>query len=255
MAKNTRLAPNIELVEAWPAVYLKDIDAIVVADLHIGFELIRAERAGIAIPHVQGKHLLETLARIAKSQKASTLIVDGDIKHEFSQISYHEFKDVFDFLQAAGRHFKKIILIKGNHDNYIIRVAQKFPNIELHDELELGRYYFQHGHRPIDLKKIRASWIVIGHEHPAISMQDEIGVKEKVKAVLYGPLGRGLRARKNIIVLPAMSIFAKGVAANEMAREDFLTPILKKYGADRLKAVGIIEGEECLRFPEISRLR
>lgn len=252
---NLKLAPSIKLVNSWPCLYIEGIDALVIADLHLGFETIKTEQEGVAIPKVQGKQLLEMMQKILRMQKASTIIINGDIKHEFSEGSYHEYKEVSDFLEFLSRNFKKVFLIKGNHDNFLIRATRRFENVELRDDLKIGEFYFAHGHKPLELKKIGAKTktVIIAHEHPALALYDELHIKEKVKCLLHGKIGG--RGGKFVIILPAASIFAPGTDVNTVAREEFLTPLLQKYGVDNLEAVGIVEGEECLKFPKISKLR
>lgn len=268
------VAPDIEIIGAQPCLYLRAIDAIVIADLHLGYEVVRAEMDGITIPRFQGKQLLETMQAIlaalaAQKAKAGTLIILGDIKHEFSETSYHEYREVSDFLDFLARRFQKIIIVKGNHDNFIIRATRKFPNVEVHEDITLGGrggFYFAHGHRPIDVRRVGASgasWIIIGHEHPAIALRDSLGIKEKVKAFLHGKIGSGGRGlglgpdskSKNLIVLPALSPLAYGTAVNETPQRELLSPLLQEHGVDNLSAVGLIEGEECLRFPKIKMIR
>ena len=247
---NLKLAPGIKLVNSWPCLYIKDIDALVIADLHLGFEMIKTEQEGVAIPKVQVKQLLEMMQKILRMQKASTIIINGDVKHEFSEGSHHEYKEVSDFLEFFSRNFKKVFLIKGNHDNFLIRATRRFENVELRDDFKIGEFYFAHGHKPLDLKRISAKNVIIAHEHPALALYDELRIKEKVKCLLHGKI-----AGKFVIILPAVSIFAPGTDVNTVARKEFLTPLLQKYGVDDLEAVGIVEGEECLEFPKISKLR
>lgn len=245
--RNNVLAEGIEIVNFQPVLYLRDIDALVIADLHLGYERIKAEAEGIFVPQVQDKKIIEIINSALKEKKASTIIVNGDIKHEFSEGSYHEYKELLDFLEFLSRKFKKVILIKGNHDNFIIRATRKFSNIELCDEKIIGDYFFAHGHKEFSSK---AKNVIIGHEHPAIALVDELGIKEKVKCFLFGRL-----AGKNVIIMPAISVFAWGTGVNNISKEQFLSPFLKKHGVENMKALGLIEGEECLSFPEIKKLK
>jgi len=242
---------NIEIIECFPAIYIESIDSIVIADLHLGYEGIMAEQ-GIFIPKIQFKKELDMLSKIIKKKKASRIIINGDIKHEFSETSYHEFIEVSDLLNFLKNNFKEIILIKGNHDNYIARVSNRY-NVKLYEEFKINEFYFLHGHKiPIDFMRNDVKTIIIAHEHPAIALYDEIGVKEKIDCLLYGDMKDG----RKIIVLPAFSYFAQGSDVNILPKEELLSPILREYvDIDELNVIGISEEVGCLIFPKIGEIK
>lgn len=47
------LLPDIEVIEPYPAIYIKSLDAIVISDLHLGYEGVMAEYHGLFIPRTQ----------------------------------------------------------------------------------------------------------------------------------------------------------------------------------------------------------
>jgi hypothetical protein len=245
-----KLWDEVEIIEPHPAVYLSELDAIVVADLHLGYEGIMAEQ-GIFIPKVQFEQEMRIFKSILEKQKAEKVIVCGDVKHEFSETSYHEFIEVTRLFEFLREYFRKVIVLKGNHDNYLIRVTKRH-GAELHEELELNGFYFFHGHRmPSALDESKASFIVMAHEHPAIALFDEIGTKEKVNCFLYGNV-----QRRNLLVLPALSTLAAGSEINAIPGENLLSPFLKQRAEiDELKAVGINPEVGCLKFPKLKKLR
>jgi hypothetical protein len=239
----TMAGEEIEFIEGAPALRIEN--ALVVSDLHLGFEGIMADR-GIFLPKVQYKIMMRQLEQLS-TKKVSTLLIDGDIKHEFSETSYHEFKEVRDLIIWAKEEFERVVLIKGNHDNHIARVTMRY-GIELYDEFVLGKFKFVHGHKPFSLLKDGVT--IMGHEHPSIALFDDIGVKEKVKAFLYGLIeGEGL------IVMPAMSYFAYGTDVNIIPREELLSPILKSRGVDDMLALGVVEEEGLIDLPIVKRMR
>jgi hypothetical protein len=245
-----KILDRVEIVEPYPAIWIKEIDSLVIADLHLGYEGIMAEE-GIFIPKVQFEEELEMLEQIIEKVKASRIIIDGDVKHEFSETSYHEFIEVRDlFLFLKGR-FKEVIVIKGNHDNFIIRVTKRY-GVKLYDHLLLKGFLFLHGHKiPKNYSRIKAGYLIIGHEHPAIALFDEIGVKEKIDCFLYGDLKDG----KMLIVLPAFSTLMLGSEVNLIPKEELLSPILRELARiEKLKVIGITRELGCLRFPELSKL-
>jgi putative SbcD/Mre11-related phosphoesterase len=244
-----KIFDEIQIIDNFPAVYFKKIDTIVIADLHLGYESIMAEE-GVLIPKTQFKEEMEMLKEILKKKKSSRIILLGDIKNEFSETSYHEFKEVSDLLKFLKENFKQVIVIKGNHDNYIYYVTSKCGT-ELYDELLINEYYFVHGHQDLALKQLKAKTIVIGHEHPVIALYDEVGGKEIVKCFLYGKTRFG----KNLLVLPAFSTLSYGTEMNSVLKEELLSPILKIVELDEFEAVGVDREAGILKFGKIGRLR
>jgi putative SbcD/Mre11-related phosphoesterase len=244
-----KIFDEIEIIGNLPATYFKKIDAIVIADLHLGYEGIAAEQ-GVLIPKTQFKEEMEMLKEILKKKKSSRIILLGDIKHEFSETSYHEFKEVSDLLKFLKENFKQVIAIKGNHDNYIYYVTSKCGT-ELYDELLIEDYYFIHGHQDLALKQLEAKTIVIGHEHPVIALYDEVGGKEIVKCFLYGKT----KFEKNLLVLPAFSTLSYGTEMNLVLKEELLSPLLKTVDLDEFEAIGVDREAGILKFGKIGRLR
>lgn len=145
--------------------------------MHLGYEGVIAEEEGLFIPKVQFGKEISMLERIVSSQRARRILVNGDIKHEFSETSYHETREVSDLLFFLENNFEEIVLVKGNHDNFIGRITSRH-RVRLCDEFETGRFYFLHGHKtPTDFAKKRGEIVIIGHEHAAIALRDKLGVR------------------------------------------------------------------------------
>lgn len=243
-----KIFDKVELIEPYPALYLEDLDLLVIADLHLGYEGILAEQ-GVFVPKVQFKKLMGELKALAREKRASKILINGDLKHEFSETSYHEFREIKDFFSWLTTSFSQVILIKGNHDNFIYRLTKRY-GIKLYDELSLDNYLFLHGHREKEIFKIKEKIVVLAHEHPSLALYSELGQKEKVKCFLYGEL-----KNKKFIVLPACSYFAEGSSINIIPQPQLLSPILKNINMDNFKAIGIIENEKYLEFPELWKLK
>lgn len=245
-----KLWGEIEILGPWPAIYIPKIDAVVIADLHLGYEGIMAEQ-GIFIPKIQFEKEMEILREIIEKKRSNRIIICGDIKHEFSETSYHEFVEVTDLFKFLRENLREIIAIKGNHDNYLIRVTRRH-DVALYDELELDDFYFMHGHEvPKGLTTTKARYVIMAHEHPAIVLYDEVGGKEKLDCFLYGDFGD-----KKLLVLPAFSTLAEGSQINVLPREELLSPILRDLvDVDELRVVGIAPEIGCLEFSKLGRLR
>jgi len=242
-----KLNKDIEIVVPHKAVYIESIDAMIIADLHLGLEGIAAEQ-GIFMPKIQFDREFEELQKILEKINPANIIIDGDMKHEFSETSYHEFVEVSRMYEFMSSTFKRVIQIKGNHDNFIIYVCKRH-GVELYDSLSLGGYFFVHGHfyaePPGDVHTI-----IIGHEHPAVALYDEVGGKEKVECFIYGDF-KG----KKLLVLPAFSYLAQGSDINLIPQHEFLSPYLKKADFEKLSVYGISSEVGVLDFGRLSSLQ
>jgi|Deesub1362A_J573_1020465.scaffolds.fasta_scaffold00016_138 hypothetical protein len=237
---------SIEVIEPYPAIYIKELEAIVICDLHLGYEGIMAEQ-GIFMPKVQFEREMEILSKIVDYKSASNFIIVGDVKHEFSETTYHEFREVKDLFEYLKNNFERIVLVKGNHDNYIIYTTRRY-GVELYDEFLFKDFLFLHGDKP--LKETKGRYIIMGHEHPAIALYDEIGAKEKLKCFLYGEV----EARK-FLVMPAFSYLALGSEVNTIPREELLSPILKELEIDDFRVIAISEEAGIMDFGRLGDIR
>jgi len=241
------LNDDIELVDGLPIAYMKSIDAIACTDLHLGYEGVMAKR-GVLIPKVNLKYILEALDRALKKTRASTVIINGDIKNEFSTVDIEEFYELYEFINFAKEKGVELILIKGNHDNFVERYKRPFNLKVYNQEAKVGNYLFFHGEElPSTIKDINL--LIMGHEHPAVVIYDSIDRKVKLNCFLYG-----YYRRKRLLVLPALNYFSSGNGVNIEPQENLLAPIFKEIDVDNMKAIVIGHGE-TLDFGGIGELR
>lgn len=240
-----------ELIEPFPAIYLPEIDTVAVSDLHLGYEGVMAEEVGQMIPKNQFRKERQMLEEIARRVSARRIVLNGDLKHEFSSTSYHESRELSEMLGYLQREYEEVIVVRGNHDNYIARVTSRF-RVKLVDEFLLGKYYFLHGHEVPEDFSGKGEVVIIGHEHPAVVLFDEVGVREKIHCLLYGKMLDG----RSIIVLPPFSIFSQGSEVNVIPREELLSPILREYvDVDELEVIAVSPGAGCFKLPKLGVLR
>jgi len=240
-----------EIIDPYPVLYIPEIDTVVVSDLHLGYEGVMAEEAGVFIPKVQFEKEMHIIREVTEGLKARRIVLNGDVKHEFSETSYHETRELSELLEYLQNRYGEVILVKGNHDNYIIRVTGRY-GVELVEEYQAGRYYFIHGHFIPESFESKGEVVIIGHEHPAVVLYDEIGAREKIPCLLHG---HTLDGRK-IIVLPPMSIFAQGNEVNIIPKNELLSPILREYvDIDELEVIAVSQEAGCIKFPKLKILR
>lgn len=206
------------------AAYLEDINAVVISDIHLGYEDVLAKN-GIFLPKVQSGIINDIVDEIIEKYKPDKFIIDGDLKHEFSKNTPQEWSDVFQLLERISKKSHAIV-VKGNHDNYIANIASKL-NISVFDKYEDGRYLFHHGHKPFKWK----DFAIIGNEHPSVGLRDSVGSVLKVPCFMYFK-------NEKLLVLPAISIFAGG---SDMLKSDVMSPVLKGLNLNQARIYGLWE--------------
>ena len=125
------------------------------------------------------------------------------------------------------------------------------PRSQVHHAscLNLGGFLLTHGHKKIKVSDSKIKATIIGHEHPAISFENEFGGrKERFKAFIYVP------GEPPVLVLPSVNPLAYGTEVNELSRTEFLSPYLKEKNMGHAKPYVLEVGELLLPFPELSKL-
>ena len=218
------------------ALLLRDERALVISDLHLGFEGALAEQ-GVSIPRFQRRVILERLGQMFDRTKAEQVIIAGDFKHEFSKNLVDEWVEVKQVLRFI-RDRAKPVLVRGNHDNYLATILGDL-NLPLNARADVGGYTIVHGHEEVST----IHPIVMGHEHPAVKLKDELGATVSVPAFLV---------TERLVVLPAFSPLALGV---DVSSYPYLSPILNRTPIDDARVIGVDEKEGLLDFGPASRLK
>ncbi len=210
-------------------------DYVIFSDLHLGIEYVLASE-GVQIPPFQ----LPEIKRRIFSQSPKKVIIDGDLKHEFSKMNPLERRDVKNLIEELLEKTKEVIVIRGNHDNFVYYSLKEW-GIELQEYLILEDSLILHGHKiPEGIRLSEFSEVIIGHEHPTLLVYDSSGAKTKF------PIHLRVRHPEGPIVhvLPALSPLALGTAVNNTPVSEFLSPILREMGSlDRAKIYALVEGK------------
>lgn len=206
-----KLAENVFAVDL--CTYLPDIKALIIADLHLGYEESLGKR-GVLVPRTQFKTVIKRLEWILKQVPVKRVILNGDVKHEFGVISKQEWREVLRLLDFFKDKGIEVIVMKGNHDTILGPIAQKREVIEV-KEFRHKDILIVHGdYEPAKPAKI----IIIGHEHPAISLKEDAKY-EKFKCFLKGPY------KKNVLI--AQPAFFPLTTGTDVLNEPTLSPLLK----------------------------
>ena len=242
------LDSDIELLEGMPIAYIGSMRALAVADMHLGYEGVMA-KGGTLIPKVNFRKVTELLSRALAKTGARSIIVDGDIKNEFSTVDIEEFNELYDLIQFAKSKEVHLVLIKGNHDNFVERYKEPFKLKVYRQEARIGRYLFFHGEEMPSAVERSAEFLVMGHEHPAVGIYDSIGKQEKLKCFLYGKY-----KRRRLLILPAANFFAGGTAVNIEPKGNLLAPIFERVDVDKMHAIVLGYGS-TIDFGTVKELR
>jgi len=213
-----------------PEKALKVGRTLIVADLHLGYEFAMAKE-GFYLPRVFHE-VVRNLKSLIEREKPKRLVIDGDLKHSFIP-EWRERKELKAFAEEITPMVDEVILVRGNHDVGTLWLREL--GIEIVDELEVGGWKLVHGHKLVEGERF-----IIGHEHPAIRLRDEVGALIKIPVFLMN---------EKLIVLPAFSPWAYG---NDVLRE-IVSPFLR---AKELKGARVIAplGDELLDFGTLEKL-
>ena len=121
------IAEGIKIVDL--ALFFEKEKALILSDIHIGYEEA-LNKQGILVPRFHFNDLVKRLAKIysqIKKEKlpVETIIVNGDLKHEFGTISDQEWRETLKFIDLLASKAKNLILLKGNHDTILGPIADK----------------------------------------------------------------------------------------------------------------------------------
>lgn len=233
------LINNIEIVDL--ALYLHDTRTLIISDTQLGYEENLNQR-GILLPTMQYPQLVERLSKIFAKIKPKTVIINGDIKHDFGAINKTEWRNVLKLIDFLKSKVTQIILVKGNHDTMLEPIAKK-REIKVVDYFLTSDIYVCHGHQiPDDNEFSKSKTIIIGHEHPAITLKDS-GRSEKYKCFLKGKF-----KKKMLIVQPSLNLITQGT---DVLSEKLLSPFLR----DDIKNFDVyVVSDEILHFGKIKTL-
>ncbi|TRM93373.1 phosphoesterase [Sulfolobus sp. B1] len=244
------IVKDVYIAEDLPVIYIKGINSIVMSDIHIGYEEEMAKK-GIYIPRIQKKRFLNILNRAISTFKTRNLIINGDFKHTFERLTRQERDELTEILTYLKENEINVRIVKGNHDNYISLITEKFDNVDLVEDIDLGEIFITHGHKQIEPRE--ETTYIIGHEHPRISIRDKLGFARKFQSFLVMPIKEKVNSK--ILVLPAIGIYQAGNDIS-LIHSNYLSNLVKEHGIlEKAKPYVIIEGEGIMEFPELGLLK
>lgn len=211
------ISKNIRIIDLG----LKIGKTLIIADLHIGYEEA-LNKQGVFVPRFQFKDLHERLEKMLKKAKPGIIVVNGDIKHEFGRISNQEWRETLKILDLLLENSKKVVLVSGNHDKQLGPIAEK-RDVEIVERYEMScgkdqKILVIHGDAEVKLPK-GTKTIIIGHEHPAIS------IKEGPRSETFKCFLKGRYRGKELIAMPSFNLVTEGT---DVTKEELLSPFLQQ---------------------------
>ena len=201
--------------------------ALVVADYHAGIER-SLRREGLEVRNRAGERR-EHLLRLLRETRAGRVVFLGDLGHSIGVpegAEHDELEALFGALDVP------VTLVVGNHDGGLTEAfdIEATPP----DGARFGDVGFAHGHTWPATEVLDAETVCVGHEHPTVRLEDDVGGTRVERAWLRGPLvadpfeeyhGGEVEATGDLAVFPAFNDLSGGTWVN-VAGQGFLAPFL-----------------------------
>ena len=148
---------------------------LVVADLHIGWEVKLAEQ-GIHVPS-QTPKILEKIIQLIENCKPTGIIFLGDVKHAIAKIEMEEWRDIPDFFETVAKKVQNIQVMPGNHDGNLEALLPEAVKVLPPNGIVFGGVGLFHGHTWPAPELLKCRDLVTGHVHPTVAFRDTIGFR------------------------------------------------------------------------------
>jgi uncharacterized protein len=233
--------------------YLKKHNALIFSDLQIGLEDELISK-GILVPRFHNKEIIDVIKKSLKNnlnKKYELLIINGDFKHDFSKFAYNERQEAQKLINYLNSIAKKIILVEGNHDTFIINFCKK-NNIKVVDNLIIEDILLIHGHKKVNIPE-GIKTIIIGHLHPAVVLKTKIR-HERYKCFLKGKIKINKDKEVNLIIIPSLN--PTTIGSDILSEHDLFikSPFIKDI--DYLNRFEVfILGDEIYNFGKIKDIK
>jgi len=209
--------------------------ALVVADFHAGIEqALRAD--GVSLDS-RAEHRRERLLSLVESTDADRVVFLGDLMQAIGDPGGAERGEIEVLLERLDERGVPATLVKGNHDGAI----ESWADLEVTDGagVRLGDVGFAHGHTWPAPEVLDSEVVCVGHEHPAIRLEDEVGGSRVERVWLRGSLAseafaereESVRAGAELVVFPAFNELVGKTWVNVEGQE-FLAPFLPEALVD-----------------------
>jgi putative SbcD/Mre11-related phosphoesterase len=211
-----------------------DERALVVADYHAGIEA-GLRREGVELPS-RGEERSESLVSLVDRERPDRLLLLGDLGDAIGTPGREERDEIEDLFSALPRDLP-VTVAKGNHDGDVDEtldgVDQPLDVTPGHG-VRIGSVGFAHGHTWPSPDVLRAETVCVGHEHPVVRLEDDVGGRRVERVWMRGELvadpfeafhDADLAIDGELVVCPAFNDLSGGTWVNVEGQE-FLSPFL-----------------------------
>jgi hypothetical protein len=214
--------------------------ALVVADLHIGWERLLTQK-GVHLPSQTPKLKQQLLDLIAKT-KPTQLIVLGDVKDAITNPPIEEWKDIPEFFETLHHKVKEIQVVVGNHDGNLERLLPEKTEIVAASGTSFGNVGLFHGHAWPAPELLNCKSLVTAHVHPTVAIRDPMGLRITKQVFVKASCDSKKLAKavpKNneqqvsevlqLFILPSFNQFLGGRPINKpkKKKETYIGPIMR----------------------------
>jgi putative SbcD/Mre11-related phosphoesterase len=180
------------------AMWLPNDRVLAVADLHLGYAWAH-RLSGQLMPITPANDTLARLSELQRDYEPTEIVVLGDIVHRAVALDVleDEMRELVDGLSPGS----VLTFLAGNHDRQLQGVLDRWQlPVQLSAARLIGRNHLTHGDNPAAANE-PGKRLVIGHEHPAITIGDGVTTSQKCPCFLVS---------ETMVVLPAFSRWAAG---------------------------------------------
>lgn len=208
--------------------------ALVIADYHAGIERALA-RDGVEVRSRADRRRQHVLRLLAQTD-ADRVVFLGDLGHDIGEAAGVERTELEELVDAIP---VPITLVKGNHDGKLQDVLD--VDITPPNGVRFGDVGFVHGHTWPGEDARSSDVLCVGHEHPTVRLEDEVGGRRIERAWLRGSSdGAPFRdyfgddtvsVPAELVVFPAFNELVGGTWVN-VEGQAFLAPFLPEACPD-----------------------
>ncbi|MHA1480366.1 MAG: metallophosphoesterase [Candidatus Thorarchaeota archaeon] len=171
----------------------EDCTALVITDLHLGYEVDLADRTGAIFPS-QHQIMLKRIESLTKKYRVEKIYILGDIKHTITVDSQYNWEVIPEFMNTVSK-LGEIKIIPGNHDGDLRALLPRHVKIcdvrGIVIENDTDSVGLMHGHAWPSVDLLETKVLVAGHNHPTV---------RRLKNVSSPKIGRPERYRPADIV-------------------------------------------------------
>lgn len=179
-------------------------NVLILSDCHFGYSDYLIQKGVFSL--IEENKKINEIIDVCKGFNINYVIFNGDVLHDFGSLSYNvekKLNKLKDFFESSNIEYD---FIKGNHDTFLKFYLRKI-NKEEKEFIILDDIFITHGHREYKIPE-DINFLVLGHEHPAIVVNDQ-----KFKSFLVCNFGKF--QKQKLIVMPSFFDFVEGTNLDE----------------------------------------